>query len=69
MKKFGGGAELPAFPRFMQGACYPLKTNKFFDVLLIIVAAFTGEFTLQVSPESFTGEFHRLKIVSGSLIL
>ena len=55
MKKFPGGAELPAFPRFMQGACYPLKTNKFFDVLLIIVVAFTGEFTLQVSPENFTG--------------
>ena len=28
MKKYGGGAELPAFLRFMQGACYPLKTKK-----------------------------------------
>ena len=35
VKKFLGGAELPAFPRFMQGACYQLKTNNFFDVLEI----------------------------------
>jgi hypothetical protein len=60
MKKFGGGAEFPAFLRFMQGANYQLKTNKFFDVFEIIGAAFTGELHLQVSPESFTGsgEFH-----------
>jgi hypothetical protein len=31
MKKFGGGAELPAFRRFMQGACYPLKTKKNYE--------------------------------------
>ena len=54
MKKFGGGAELLVFPRFMQGACYQLKINKFFDVFEIIGAAFTREFNLQVSPESFT---------------
>ena len=29
MKKFGGGAELPAFPRVMQGACYQLKDKEF----------------------------------------
>ena len=57
MKKFGGGAELPAFPRFMQGACYPLKTNKFFVVLFIIIVAFTGEFTLQVTA---WGEAHMI---------
>jgi hypothetical protein len=28
MKKFPGGAELPAFPQFMQGACYQLKTTQ-----------------------------------------
>ena len=56
MKKVGGGAELPAFPRVMQGACYQLKTNKFFDVLEIIGASFTGKFNRRVSPaeESFT---------------
>ena len=42
MKKFGGGAELLAFPQFMQGACYQLKTNKFFNVLKIIGAGSTG---------------------------
>jgi hypothetical protein len=36
MKKFPGGAKLPAFPRFMQGACYQLKTNNFKKVLEII---------------------------------
>jgi hypothetical protein len=36
MKKFSGGAELPAFPRFMHGACYQLKTNNFRKVLEII---------------------------------
>jgi hypothetical protein len=36
MKKFPGGAELPAFPRFMQGAYYQLKTNNFRKVLEII---------------------------------
>ena len=36
MKKSGGGAKLPAFPRFMHGACYQLKTNNFIDVLEII---------------------------------
>ncbi len=52
MKKFGGGA----FPRFTKGACYQLKTNKFFDVLEIIGAGFTGEFNGTVSPaeDSFT---------------
>jgi hypothetical protein len=36
MKKFPGGAQLPAFSRFMQGACYQLKTNNFRKVLEII---------------------------------
>ena len=36
MKKFPGGVELPIFPRFMQGACYQLKTNNFRKVLEII---------------------------------
>ena len=64
MKKFGGGAKLLAFPRFMQGSCYQLKTNKFFDVLEMIGAAFTREFNLQVSPKNLTREFHQLRIVS-----
>jgi hypothetical protein len=42
MKKFPRGAELPAFPRFMQGACYQLKTNNFIDVLEIIGWGLTG---------------------------
>ena len=55
MKKFGGGAELPAFPQFMQGACYQLKANNFFDVDELIGAGFTGKFNWRVSPaeESF----------------
>ena len=36
MKKFPGGAELPAFPQFMHEACYQLKTNNFGKVLEII---------------------------------
>jgi hypothetical protein len=36
MKKFPGGAELLAFPRFMQGASYQLKTNNLRKVLEII---------------------------------
>jgi hypothetical protein len=36
MKKFPGGAELPAFPQFMQGDCYQLKTNNSRKVLEII---------------------------------
>jgi hypothetical protein len=54
MKFFGGGAELPAFLRFMQGACYLLTTNNFSDDFEIIGATFSGEFHLQGSPESFT---------------
>ena len=64
MKKFGGGGELPAFPRFMQGACYPLKTNKFFDIDELIGACFTGKCNWIVSPKSFSGEFHRMRRVS-----
>jgi len=33
VKKCPGGAEFPAFPRFMQGACYQLQTNNFRKVL------------------------------------
>jgi hypothetical protein len=36
MKEFPGGAELNAFPQFMQGACYQLKTNNFRNNLEII---------------------------------
>jgi hypothetical protein len=32
-EKIPRGAELPAFSRFMQGACYQLKTNNFRKVL------------------------------------
>jgi hypothetical protein len=38
----------------MQGACYLLTTNNFSDDFEIIGAAFSGEFHLQGSPESFT---------------
>ena len=54
MKFFWGGAELLAFLRFMQGACYLLTTNNFRLDFDIIGAAFPGEFHLQGSPESFT---------------
>jgi hypothetical protein len=36
MKKVPGGAKLLAFPQFMQGACYQLKTNNVKIVLEII---------------------------------
>jgi hypothetical protein len=36
MKKIPGGAELPTFPRFMQGACYQLKANNFRKVVEIM---------------------------------
>ena len=36
MKKFPGGAKLPTFPQFIQGACSQLKTNNFIDVLEIV---------------------------------
>jgi hypothetical protein len=36
MKKFPEGVKLHAFPRFMQGAYYQLKTNNFRKVLEII---------------------------------
>ena len=48
MKFFGGGAELLAFLRFMQGACYVLTTNNFSDVFEIIGAAFSENFTCRV---------------------
>ena len=47
-KFFGGGAELPAFLRFMKGACYLLTTNNFSDDFEIIGATFSGEFHLLV---------------------
>jgi hypothetical protein len=33
IKEFPRGAELHAFPQFMQGACYQLKTNNFWKAL------------------------------------
>jgi hypothetical protein len=36
MKKFPRGVEFPTFSRFMQGACYQLKTNNFRKVLEMI---------------------------------
>jgi hypothetical protein len=42
MKKFPGGAEILAFPRFMQGTCYQLKTNNFRQNLDIIGLDLTG---------------------------
>jgi hypothetical protein len=42
LKKFPEGAKLPAFPRFMQGACYQLKTDNFGFFLEIIGCGLTG---------------------------
>ena len=41
LKKFPEGAKLPAFPRFMQGACYQLKIDNFEIFLEIIGCGLT----------------------------